>query len=84
MSILTWVVVGTVAGWLISVIQKRDFRRDWLRYVLLGMSGSAIGGLLYGALRRPFGSSILVEVLVAVGGAFIFLWILEQFQGSRR
>lgn len=80
MGILTWIVVGTIAGWVVSMIQKRDFRRDWLNFVLLGMSGSAVGGILYGLIRKPFGHGLVIEIAVAVGGAFVFLWIMQKLR----
>ncbi len=83
-GIFMWVVVGAVAGYILAAIQKRDFRREWVNYLLLGMSGSAVGGMIYRMLGYPLGNSLVVQIAVAVGGAFVFLWIMDQLRRMQR
>ncbi len=83
-SIISWVITGAIAGWIVSMIQKRDFRREWVNFLLLGMSGSAIGGMVYRLAGRPLGGGVIVEIGVAVGGAFLFIWLIDKLRSMQR
>ena len=73
MSILAWIVLGLVAGFIGSKLVNKQGEGLFLD-VLLGIVGAVVGGFLF----KVFGASgvtglNLYSLLVAVVGAVIFL-----------
>jgi uncharacterized membrane protein YeaQ/YmgE (transglycosylase-associated protein family) len=73
MSILAWIVLGLLAGFIGSKIVNKSGEGIILD-VLLGVVGAVVGGFLF----RAFGASgvtglNLYSLLVAVVGAIVFL-----------
>lgn len=75
MSILAWVVLGLVAGWLASVIVKpAGGSNGLLGNLVVGVLGAFVGGWLF----QQFGAQgvtgfNLYSVLVAAVGAIVLL-----------
>jgi uncharacterized membrane protein YeaQ/YmgE (transglycosylase-associated protein family) len=82
MSILSWIVLGLVAGWLASFATGHE--EGCLTDVLLGIVGAMIGGAIFtwfgGAPVRHFNLHALV---VATVGAVILLVIRGIVAGRR-
>lgn len=82
MSILSWLVVGLIAGWLAGVIMKgRGY--GVIGDIIVGIVGALIGGFLASAL---FGGDYLTginvsTILVAVLGAIVLVWIVRVLPG---
>ena len=78
MDILTFLLVGLMAGWLAGLIMKgRGFGVGW--DIVIGMIGAVIGGLVFGAFGiRPDG--FLGWILSAVVGALILLGLISLFK----
>ncbi len=82
MSILSWLVVGLIAGWLAGMIMKgRGY--GILGDIVVGALGALIGGFLAAAL---FGGDYitginLTTLLVAVVGAILLIWIVRVLPG---
>ncbi len=82
MSILSWLVVGLIAGWLASHLMKgRGY--GCLGDTLVGVVGALIGGFLATAL---FGGDYLTGInlttlLVAIGGAVLLILIVRLLPG---
>ena len=75
MSIIAWIILGLVAGFIGSKIVNKSGEGFWLD-IILGIVGALVGGFLF----RLFGASgvtglNLYSLLVAVVGAIIFLLI---------
>lgn len=84
-NLVTWVIVGVIAGYIVSLIQRRDFKREWVNFTLLGMSGSAIGGFLFRLIGGAGASRLSVySILVSVIGAFAFLWLVNAIRDRQR
>jgi len=85
--IITWVVIGLIAGLLAAKIVNGG-GMGFLRDTLIGLAGAVIGGLLLHAVRggTHASPSILVEIVVAFIGAVILLVIAKAMSrgGSRR
>jgi uncharacterized membrane protein YeaQ/YmgE (transglycosylase-associated protein family) len=85
--IITWVVIGLIAGLLAAKIVDGG-GMGFLRDTLIGLAGAVIGGLLLHAVRggTHASPSILVEIVVAFIGAVILLVIAKAMSrgGSRR
>ena len=50
MSILVFLIVGGVIGWIASLIMKTDAQQGIVLNIVVGIVGSALGGLLFAPL----------------------------------
>ena len=77
MGILTWIIVGAIAGWLAGKVMKgRGF--GLLGNVVIGVIGALVGGWLAGALlniSNPISGFNLQTLLVAFLGSVVVLYI---------
>jgi uncharacterized membrane protein YeaQ/YmgE (transglycosylase-associated protein family) len=75
-TLLIWLVIGALAGWLAGVIMK-GYGFGLVGNIVVGILGSVIGGWLFGTLfiREPTG--ILGAVIGATVGAVILLFLLR-------
>jgi uncharacterized membrane protein YeaQ/YmgE (transglycosylase-associated protein family) len=73
-SILSWLVIGLVAGFLASVIvNKRG--EGILMDLVLGLVGAFVGGFIFRLLGIHSNGSILISIGIATLGAILILWI---------
>ena len=84
MSILAWIVVGLIAGWIAEQITGRE--HGLLTNLLVGIIGAFVGGFLFSTLlgfeyREGFN---IASIVVATVGAIVFLFILSWFRGEHR
>jgi uncharacterized membrane protein YeaQ/YmgE (transglycosylase-associated protein family) len=79
MSILSWIVVGLIAGWLASVL-VRGGGYGLIGDMIIGIIGGLLGGWLATSVFH-IGAAVtginLVSILVALGGAIVLLIILR-------
>jgi len=73
-SILIFLAIGAVAGWLAGLIFKGGgFGLLW--NIIIGIIGGVIGGWLFGGF---FGEGWIGGIITAVIGAIILLWIASM------
>jgi len=79
MGLLTWIVVGAIAGWLAGKVMKgRGF--GLIGNVVIGVIGALVGGWLAGALlniSNAINGFNLQTLLVAFIGSVIVLYIAK-------
>lgn len=81
MGLLSWIVVGLVAGLLARWIVKDD-RSGCIYTVVVGIIGALLGGALMNAAgKKGVGQFELRTVLVAAVGAVLLLLILQALGG---
>jgi len=73
-ELVTWVVVGVIAGWLASTIMRK--KRGLVSYALLGIVGSIVGGVLFAFLDFGGATNVLGSIVIATVGAVIVLAIV--------
>lgn len=79
MSLLTWIVVGLIAGLLADLVVPG--KQNWLVDTLVGMAGAVIGGWLFTAFGgAPATGFNIWSILVAFIGAVILLYIVKAVQ----
>jgi len=83
MEIISWVVVGLLAGLLAKWIMPGSGPVGFMITALIGMAGASIGGfiarLLGGAGATGFnGWSILVATLGAIILLFLYAWVARR------
>jgi uncharacterized membrane protein YeaQ/YmgE (transglycosylase-associated protein family) len=73
MSILAWIVLGLIAGFVASKIVNKT-GEGVLVDIILGVVGSVVGGWLFNAFGMPGVTGLNVySLIVAVIGAAVFL-----------
>jgi uncharacterized membrane protein YeaQ/YmgE (transglycosylase-associated protein family) len=83
MSILAWIVVGLIAGWLAERITGRN--HGLLTNLIVGIVGAFIGGFLFSSLlgfRYEDGFN-LASIVVATIGAVALLALTGGFRSRR-
>jgi uncharacterized membrane protein YeaQ/YmgE (transglycosylase-associated protein family) len=84
MNILAWIIFGALAGWIASVIMKKNKKMGAIANIVVGIAGAFIGGYI----MEFFGAEGVTgfnfySLFVAILGAAVLLWILGLF-GRRR
>jgi uncharacterized membrane protein YeaQ/YmgE (transglycosylase-associated protein family) len=76
-SIIAWIVIGALAGWLASIIMKRNDSMNWFENIVVGVLGALAGGFLYGLLTDSdfTGGFNIGTLLIATIGSIILLAI---------
>jgi uncharacterized membrane protein YeaQ/YmgE (transglycosylase-associated protein family) len=79
MSILAWVILGGLAGWIASLIMKTDAQQGILLNIVVGVVGAFLGGMLFSFLGGEGVTGFnFYSLLVAVLGSVVFIWILKM------
>jgi uncharacterized membrane protein YeaQ/YmgE (transglycosylase-associated protein family) len=74
MSILTWLLIGLVAGIIAKIVMGDRF--GWIVTILLGIVGAFVGGWISSYFGGPAVTGFnLMSILVAAGGAIVVLFI---------
>ncbi|WP_066527992.1 GlsB/YeaQ/YmgE family stress response membrane protein [Corynebacterium bouchesdurhonense] len=84
LGFIGWLVIGGLAGWVASMIQKTDAQMGLGLNIVVGI----IGGLLGGWLLTLFGVDVasggfFFSFLTCLLGAVILLWIVKAVTGRR-
>ncbi len=75
MSIISWIILGLIAGFIGSKIVNNSGDGFWLD-IILGIVGALVGGFLFGLFGASGVTGLnLYSLLVAVVGAIVFLLI---------
>ena len=84
MSIIAWIIVGIIAGWIAEKIMGRD--DSLLMNLVIGVVGALIGGWIFGALFDAGDATSggwIWSIFVAVVGAVVLLAIINLIRGRR-
>ena len=84
MSIIAWIVLGLVAGWIAGMLM-RGGGYGLVGDLVLGVLGAIVGGWLTGVL---LGQDLMTgfnvqSLIVAVLGAVVLIGVSRLFSGSR-
>jgi uncharacterized membrane protein YeaQ/YmgE (transglycosylase-associated protein family) len=83
MTLLTWIVVGAIAGFLASYLMGS--REGLIMMVILGIVGAIVGGWVAGTwlhIANVTGLN-LTSIVVAVVGALIVIFVVGSLGGRR-
>ena len=75
-SLLVFLVIGGIAGWLAGVLVK-GFGFGLLGNIVVGIVGAFIAGWLFPTLGFSLGSGIVAAILHATIGAVVLLVLLR-------
>jgi uncharacterized membrane protein YeaQ/YmgE (transglycosylase-associated protein family) len=84
MGIISWIILGGVAGWLASIVTKRNNRMGCITNILAGVVGAAVGGWVFSLFGKTGVTGFnLPSLLVAFVGAVIVLAIVNLIFGRK-
>ena len=86
MSIIAWIVVGAIAGYLAGFLVKGDEGLGVIGHIVLGIVGALVGGFLANLLlNRDMTSGINIEtIVVATIGAVVTVLVVSAVTGRSR
>jgi uncharacterized membrane protein YeaQ/YmgE (transglycosylase-associated protein family) len=85
LSIVLWIVLGALAGWIASMIMGRNASMGAIANIIVGIIGAFIGGFLMNLFGTAGVTGFnLWSLLVAILGAVVLLFIVGLVQGGRR
>lgn len=83
MGLIVWIIMGALAGWVASLIMKRDGSMGALANIIVGVIGASIGGFV---VNNFLGGDVdgitgfnLQSFFVSLLGAIILLAIVNFF-----
>ncbi len=83
MSIIGWIVLGLIAGFIASKIVNNS-GQGILLDIVLGIVGAVVGGFVFNAFGGVGVTGLnLYSMVVAIVGAIIVLWLYHLVAGRR-
>jgi uncharacterized membrane protein YeaQ/YmgE (transglycosylase-associated protein family) len=85
MGVLSWIIVGLIAGWLAGELM-RGSGLGLVGNIIVGILGALLGGFLASALfgfANPLSTIHVTAVVIAFVGSVILLAVLGVLRGSR-
>ena len=85
MSVIAWIILGLIAGWIASKMVVGTGQGLFLD-IALGIVGAIVGGFLYSGIFGGVGVTgvNIGSIIVSVIGAIIVLWIYHALAAGRR
>ena len=85
MGIISWIVLGGIAGWLASIITGRNNRMGCIANIIAGVVGAAVGGWVFSLFGGTGVTGFnLPSLLVAFVGAVIVLAVVNLLFGKKK
>ncbi len=87
MPILSWIILGAIAGWLAGLLVKGDEGLGVIGHIVLGIVGAIVGGFLGRVLLgiNPVDGAFDISSIVAAGiGAIIVVLVVNMVMGRTR
>ncbi len=85
MSIIGWIILGGVAGWLASIIMKRNDQMGCISNIVAGIVGALVGGWVFSFFGGASVTGLnFTSLVVAVVGAVIVLAIWNLLFGRKK
>ncbi|MEJ7697254.1 MAG: GlsB/YeaQ/YmgE family stress response membrane protein [Candidatus Limnocylindrales bacterium] len=87
MSIIAWIVLGAIAGYIAGFLVKGDEGLGVIGHIVLGIVGALVGGFLASVLfnTKPIDGALdISSIVVAVIGAVIVVMVAGAITGRSR
>src|SRR5688572_11940681 len=86
MGIISWIVLGAIAGYLAGFLVKGDEGLGVIGHIVLGIVGAVVGGFLARVVTGvdPIDGALdISSIVAAVIGAVIVVWVVGMVTGRR-
>ena len=86
MSIIAWLVVGAIAGWVASKVMPGDEGYGVIGGLIAGIVGAMVGGFLFGLLTNQTDWTTGINfstIIAAIVGAIIVVFVWNMISGRR-
>jgi uncharacterized membrane protein YeaQ/YmgE (transglycosylase-associated protein family) len=84
MSIISWIILGLIAGFVGGKIVNREGQGFWLN-IALGIVGALVGGFLFSLFGASGVTGLnIYSMIVAIIGSIVALLIYNAVTGPRR
>ena len=87
MSIIGWIVLGAIGGWIGGLLVKGDEGMGVIGHIVLGIVGALLGGFVVTLLtgEDPMdGVWDISSLLTAIVGAVVLVIVVNMIQGRTR
>ena len=78
-QVVTWIVVGGIAGLLADALVK-GIGVSLVGAIVVGILGAFVGGWLFGVLGISIGAGIVSDIITAFIGAVVLLLLLRAIR----
>lgn len=82
MGIISWIIVGLIAGWLTGKVMGGP-GQGILMDIIVGLVGALAGGFLMGLLGFKPEGGLIYTIFVAFVGAVILTWIYRKVTAGK-
>jgi uncharacterized membrane protein YeaQ/YmgE (transglycosylase-associated protein family) len=83
MSIISWIILGLIAGFLGSKIVIAEGQGFWLN-IALGIIGALVGGFLFDFFGATGITGLNIwSIIVAIVGSVVVLWVYNALMARR-
>lgn len=84
MGIISWILLGALAGWIVSLIMGTNAQQGAIGNIVVGIVGALIGGFLGSKLLGLDVTGLnITSLLLAIGGGVIFAFIMGSITGHK-
>ena len=84
MGLLTWIILGAIAGAIAKWIMPGDDPGGFIVTILLGIAGALIGGFIASAIGLGGVDGLSIgSIIVAILGAILLLFLYRLVTGNR-
>jgi uncharacterized membrane protein YeaQ/YmgE (transglycosylase-associated protein family) len=83
MGVLSWIIVGLMAGWVDSIVVRGN-SYGVFDDIILGIAGGLAGGLLAGfvfGVQSPVSNFSLITVALAAICSVVFVFFIREHRG---
>ena len=81
MGVISWIIVGLVAGWITGRIEGSP-GRGALMDIIIGLLGALVGGFAMSLLGFSPEGGLIYTIVVAVIGAVLHTWIYRKMTAT--
>jgi uncharacterized membrane protein YeaQ/YmgE (transglycosylase-associated protein family) len=83
MCIISWIILGLIAGFIGSKIVDKQGQGFWLN-IALGIIGALVGGFIFDLIGSTGVTGLNIwSMIVAIIGSVVVLWIYNAVSGRR-
>jgi uncharacterized membrane protein YeaQ/YmgE (transglycosylase-associated protein family) len=84
MGIISWIIMGALAGWIASMIAGTNREQGAIANVIVGILGAFVGGFIVSLFGGNGVTGFnLSSFLVALLGAVVLLFVYRAIRGSQ-